>query len=213
MAKEEGTRKPLGERKREIDDAVVYALGHWIRNEALSIFAEGKHSTSEIAKMLGEDVRVVSNHIRELYDSGCIESAGTAKKGNVNEQFYRAVILPYITDEAYRNMSVEERRDVNGVTVQSILTEILASFRAGKMESDEDLWLLWDCLNLDAEGRREVSEEFAASYDRLLDIKARSANRLCESGEVGTTTIVTMTSFERSRPGRPDRGYNPSTEK
>lgn len=206
------TRKPPAERKRQMEDAVAYALGHPIRNQALSILAEGKRSTSELAKIMGEDVKAVGHHIRELYESGCIEDAGTVMKGNVTERFYRVVILPYITDEAYQAMTMEERRDIIGVTVQSILTETLASYRAGKMESDEDLWLLWDALNLDARGRREVADELAASYERLLDIKCRAATRMTESGETGTTTIVTATAFSRCRSGRPERSYTPSTE-
>ena len=193
-------------------EAVAYAVGNWIRNEALSILAEGKRSTSELAKMLGLDTKLVGNHIRELYDSGCIEIAGTAKRGNVTETFYRTVILPYITDEAYRAMSIEERRDVNGVTVQSILTETLAAFGAGKMEADEALWLLWDAFNLDAQGREEVAQALAESYERVVDIAAEAVNRMAKSGETGTTTILSLTSFQRSRPGRPERGYAPPTE-
>lgn len=193
-------------------DAVAYALGNPIRNEALSILGEGKRSTSELAKEMGVDIKVLGNHIRELYECGCIEDAGTVKKGNVTERFYRSVIVPYITDAAYRRMPLEERRDVNGVTVQSILTEVLAAYRAGKMDADEDLWLLWDALNLDAQGKREAAQECAESYERLVDIHARASARLCESEEVGTMTIVAVTSFTRSRPGRPERGYTPTTE-
>lgn len=206
-------RKPPYERRRAIDDAVMWALGHRIRNEALSILAEGKHSASEIARIMGLDVKLVGNHIRELYDSGCIEFAGTVKKGNVTERFYRAVVLPYITEEGYRNLSNEARRDINGVTVQSILTETLASFRAGRMEPDENLFLLWDALNLDEEGKRELMDHLAAAYEGVMEIKARNATRLAEAGETGATTIVTLTGFERSRPGRPDRSYTPYSEK
>jgi hypothetical protein len=212
LAEASAARKPPEERKRPIDEAVTWALGHWIRNEALSILAEGRHSTSEIAKIMGLDVKLVGNHIRDLYDCGCIEFAGSVKKGNVTETYYRAVRLPYITDEAYRSMSAEARRDVNGVTVQSILTETLASFRAGRMETDEDLVLLWDALHLDAQGKRELADHLAATYEGVLEIKARNATRLAELGETGATTIITLTGFERSRPGRPDRGYSPSIE-
>jgi DNA-binding transcriptional ArsR family regulator len=212
LTEESVTRKPPAQRKRRMDDAVAYALGHRIRNEALSILAEGRRSTSELAKIMGEDVKLVGNHIRELYESGCIEDAGTVTRGNITERFYRTVILPYITDEAYRAMSMEERRDVNGVTVQSILAETLASYRAGKMETDDDLWLLWDALNLDSQGRREVAEEFADLYERLLDVKARAVTRMSESGETGITTIITATAFERCRADRPERCYTPSTE-
>lgn len=214
LAKEpaQASRKPPAERKREMDEAVAYALGNPIRNEALAILAEGKRSTNELAKIMEVDVKLLGNHIRRLYEAGCIEIAGTAKRHNVTETFYRAVILPYITDEAYRAMSIEERRDVNGVTVQSILTETLASYRVGKMESDEDLWLLWDAVPLDLQGRKELADHLAESYETVKDIQGKAATRMCESGETGTTTIVTATAFDRCRPSPPECGYTPSSD-
>lgn len=206
------SRKPLGERKREMDEAVAYALGNAIRNEALSILAEGKRSTNELAKIMGVDVKLLGNHIRRLYEAGCIEIAGSAQRRNVTETFYRTVILPYITDDAYRAMSMEERRDVNGVTVQSILTETLASYRVGKMESDEDLWLLWDSVPLDLQGRKELADHLANSYETVKNIQAKAATRMCESGETGKTTIVTATAFDRCRPSPPELGYTPSSD-
>jgi len=206
------TRKPAAERKKEIADAVAYAFGHWIRVEALAILAEGKISVGEIAKIIGVDVKLLSGHIRGLYDCGCIEDAGVAKIRNTNEHFYRAVTLPFISDDDYRAMSRENRRDVIGLIIQAIIAETLASLRAGKLETDDNVRLIWDCLYLDTRGRQEVVDYLAEAYEGLLDIKARNANRLAESGESGTTMIVSVTGFERSRPGRPDTGYGSPTE-
>jgi DNA-binding transcriptional ArsR family regulator len=205
-------RMPRETRKREMNEAVGYAVGNGIRNQALAILAEGARSSSELAKIMGLGVKRVSNHVKELYECGCIEIASTAKKGNITEVYYRAVILPYITDEAYRRMSMEERHDVNGVTTQNILNEMLAAYRAGKMDDDDDLWLLWDALMLDKQGRREVAQELEESYERLKDIAGHAATRLCESGEVGETTIVTAAAFDRCRSQLPEQRYTPPTE-
>jgi hypothetical protein len=167
---------------------------------------------SEIAEIIGEDVKLVGNHIRDLYDSGCIEEAGTAKVRNATEHFYRAVTLPYISDEAYRAMPMEERHEAIGLIIQAILAEVMASYRARKLETDEDVWLGWDCFNLDEQGRKEKNQELDESFERLLAIKGRAANRLAESGETGTTTIVSMMGYERSRPGRPVNCYRPRQE-
>lgn len=204
-------RMPRDARKREMNEAVGYAVGHKIRNQALAILAEGARSCSELARMMKLGVKRVSNHIKELYESGCIEIAAATKKGNLTEVFYRTVILPYITDEAYRRMTMDERHDVNGVTVQNITNELLAAYQAGKLDDDEDLWLLWDALMLDKQGRREVAHELAESYERLKDIAGRAATRLCESAEVGETTIVTVTAFDRCRSELPEQRYAPPT--
>ncbi len=212
MAKTLARRKPAKDRKRPIGEAVAYAVGHRIRIEALAILAEGKHSPNEVSAMLHEGLSVVSHHMKELFESGCIESVGTAQVRGATEHFYRAIKLPYISDEEYLAMPTDTRREIIGVIVQAIMSELLGSFQAEKLETDDDVWLAWDAANLDLEGKREVADELAASFERLLDIKARAANRLAESGETGTTTIISLTGFERSRQGQPTNGYGAPTE-
>jgi DNA-binding transcriptional ArsR family regulator len=203
---------PRDARKREMNEAVAFAVGHKIRNQALAILAEGMRSSSELAKIMKLGVKRVSNHIKELYESGCIEIAHIGKKGNLDEVFYRTVILPYITDEAYRRMTMDERHDVNGVTVQNITNELLAAYQADKLDNDEDLWLLWDALMTDRQARREIAQEQAESYERQKDIAGAAATRLCESGEVGETTIIASMAFDRCRPQLPERRYTPPTK-
>ena len=112
-------RKPLKERKRRPDDALPHSVNHWIRVEALAIFHEGEFSAGEVANLIGEDVKNVRGHIRDLYDSGCIELAGYKLVGNFRKPVYRAIVLPVVTDEVYRAMSIDgtsrrERRDRSG---------------------------------------------------------------------------------------------------
>jgi DNA-binding transcriptional ArsR family regulator len=214
------TRKPAPERKRKLDEAVVYATAHRIRIEALSIMNDAKASPNEIAVVLGEDLSAVSHHIRELYGDGSIESAGTTKRRNATEHFYRAVTLPYVTSDEYGGMSPNERREIAGLIVQAIMAETLAALRVGKMEREREPWLTWQAVPVDEEGEQEVAELMQETYDKVDDIKARNANRLVaarakaqKEGEeplpVGTTEIIALMSFERSRAGRPDLGYPP----
>jgi DNA-binding transcriptional ArsR family regulator len=198
---------PPSERNRPIDQAVVFALGHRIRLDALAILAEGTHSPSEIAEMLGEDRRVVSNHIRKLFEAGCIEEVRTATVRNVTERFYRALTMPYISDETYRAMTHEDRKEIIALIIQSLTAEVMASFRAGKIEADNNAWMAWDALDLDEEGREELSKELAIRYERLLAIKRRNAKRLTKAGDAGVPTVVALMGFTRSRHGRPARGY------
>lgn len=212
------TRMPIERRKRKLDDAVVYATSHKIRIEALSIMNDGRASPVEIAEFLGEDVSAVSHHIRELYGDGSIESAGTAKRRNATEHFYRAVTLPYVTSEEYVEMTPDERQEVAGLIVQAIMAETLAALRLGKMRGAREPWLTWQGVPVDAEGEREVTELMQETYDKADDIKARNAHRIAEArmrakeeGQnpppAGRTEIVVLMSYERSRNGRPDIGY------
>jgi predicted transcriptional regulator len=191
---------------RTIEDAVGYAVGHRIRIDALAILNEGKASPNEIAKQIGEGVSKVGHHVKELFDSGCIEFVGTEQRRGATEHYYRAIERPFISDEEARALSPETKREFAALILQAIMAEGLASLRAGKMDADDDIWMSWRSLNLDAEGQREVADEQAESYARIAEIEAKSAARLIESGETGTSTVVAAMAFERSRSGRPPGG-------
>jgi DNA-binding transcriptional ArsR family regulator len=206
------TRKPEDERPREIVEAVAFAVGNRIRIDALAILNDGIASPSEIAKILNLNVRLVGNHIRELFECGCIELVETEKVRNATEHFYRAVTLPYVDEETYRAMPRKLRRELCSLIIQAIMAEVLASLRAKKIEDDDDVRLSWQRLCVDAEGEQEVATELKECAERLFDIQARNAARLAESKKIGVTRVVALMAFERSRPGRPDDGYAQATQ-
>jgi len=198
-----GTRVPAAERKKEIADAITYAFGHWIRLEALAILAEGKVSVGEIARIIGISVNRLSGHIRGLYEHGCIEYLGTGTSRNANEHFYRAVMLPHISDEEFRAMPPVERRESLGIVTQAITAETLAALRVGQLDDDENVRVIGRCLRVDAQGKIDVQAHVLDVYKQLVDIKVQSAHRLATSGEIGTTTVIYVTGFERNRPRIP----------
>jgi DNA-binding transcriptional ArsR family regulator len=206
-------RKPRKRRKRQAAAALTHSVNHWIRVEALAILHEGEFSAGEIADMIGEDVRLVRGHLRDLYDSGSIELAGYKVVGNVSKPVYRALVLPWVSPAAYRTMSIEDRHDLNGAVVQGILTESVSAYRKEKMDEDEDLYLVWDAPDLDVQGKRELHDHLAAAFEGAKEIHARAANRMAKSNEAGTTTVVALMGFERGRPGRPEGGYHRGRKK
>lgn len=201
-------RVPLRKRKRRPEDALPHSVNHWIRVEILAILNEGEFSAGEIARMLGEDVKNVRPHLLDLYRSGCVEFAGHKMVGGGMRPVYRALVLPVVYDETYRKMSLEERRDLNSAVVQGIFTETMSSYRTDHMNLDEDLCLLWDALNLDAEGRKELLELLTATWEGAQAIAGRATNRLAKSGKAGETTFVGPLGFERGRSGRLESGYH-----
>lgn len=199
-------RKSLATRAKRPDDALPHSVNHWIRVEALAIFHEGDFSAGEVAIMIGEDVKIVRNHIRDLYDCGCIELAGYKMVGNHRKPVYRAIVLPVISDEVAQEMTVEERHDVSGAITQGILTETVSSYRNGKLDVDP-VCLMWDAPNLDAQGQQEMQANLVAAWKRGQKIHAKAAHRMAKSGEIGETFVVGLLGFERGRSGRPAGGY------
>jgi DNA-binding transcriptional ArsR family regulator len=194
-----GTRKPAAERKREDADAISYAFGHWIRLEALAILAEGQHGVAEMARSLGISTQRLSGHIDGLYEHGCIEYMGSAPAGAATEHFYRAVVIPRIDDDEFEAMPPYERRDSLGLVAQAVFAEGLASLRAGMLDDDENARIIGRCVRVDAQGKEEVQQHILEVYEQLVAIEVESSHRLARSRDSGTTTIVSVTAFKRSR--------------
>ena len=205
-ASKEG-RKPLKNRTRLPEQALTHSVNHWIRVEALAIFHEGEFSAGEVAKMIGEDVKVVRGHVQDLYDSGCVEFAGFKLVDGNPRRAYRAITQGVVGVEAYRSMSLEDRHDVNGAVIQGLHAEVVSAYRNWKIDADEDSCLVWEPLHLDAEGKRELLEHLIAAWKGAKEIEVKSINRMAESGEEGTPSVAAFIGFERGRDGRPEGGY------
>jgi hypothetical protein len=186
-------------RKRNIEDAVAYAVAHRVRVEILGYLHECPRSPTELAKLMDYPLSKVEHHIRELVSSHSIELARVKAVRNANEHFYRAVELPYFNDEEMWTMPVEVRQEIYGLILQSSMAEAQASFRAGKMSNDPRVWMAWRWFNLDQQGRNDLADELARSWARAQEIESESTNRCVESGENAVSIVVCTQGFERCR--------------
>lgn len=192
------TTKPR--QRRSVEEAVSYAVGHRIRIEVLGILNEGSRSPSELAKLTRQPLTTISHHIKELVDSGCIELARVEKVRNADQHYYRAVELPFISDEEADLLPPEVKQEYAAVILQAIMAEGLGALWAGKMSDDPTVRMMWRWFNLDEQGRQELADEQRESWERIVEIEARSTARRVESGEAATSMIATTMSFERARP-------------
>jgi DNA-binding transcriptional ArsR family regulator len=186
-------------RKRSIEDAVSYAVAHGIRVDILCYLNERPRSPSELAELKGLPLSTIEHHIKELLASCSIELARVAKVRNTTEHFYRAVEIPFYTDEEMWAMPFEARQEIYGLILQSSTAEAMAAFRAGKMGNDPRVWMSWRWFNLDAQGRRDMADENARSWKRRQEIEVESAGRCADTGERTVSVIVSLLAHERCR--------------
>jgi DNA-binding transcriptional ArsR family regulator len=191
------TTKPGKE--RTIEEAVSYAVGHRIRIEVLAALNEGSRSPNELAKLVGQPLSKVTHHIHELVESRSIELARTAQVRNTVQHFYRAVEVPFFSDEEMASMAQRERQEIYGLILQASMAEALAAFWAGKITNDPRVWLSWRWFNVDAQGRSDIADEQAKSWARIQEIESESSTRRADSGEEAVSVIVTSQGYERSR--------------
>jgi DNA-binding transcriptional ArsR family regulator len=191
------TTKPA--KKRGVEDAVSYAVGHRIRIEMISILNESTRSADELARMIRQPLSNVGHHIKELLASGSIEIARTELVRNVNQHFYCAVEVPFFSDKEMAAKTPEERKEIYGLILQASMAEALASFWAGKIHNDPRTVMSWCWYNVDQQGREEIADELAAHIERVGEIEARALSRAAGSDEETVSIIVTTLGHERSR--------------
>lgn len=182
-----------------MEEARVYAVGHRIRIEVLAALHESARSPSELARLLKLPMSTMTHHIDELVRDSSIELAKIEKVRNTDEHFYRAVKIPFYSDEEMWAMPQEARQVTYGLILQSAMAEALAAFWAGKMSTDPRVWMSWRWFNVDAQGRDDIADELARSWTRIREIEAEASGRRTESGEKAISVIVTTMGFIRNR--------------
>jgi DNA-binding transcriptional ArsR family regulator len=193
------TTTRAGQRKKSIEEVVGYALNHRIRVQVLSILNEGTYTPDQIARIIDEPLNKVSHHIRELHDGGSIELAKVAKARNADQHYYRAVEMPFYSDEEVWAMTPHQRQVSAGLILQCMMAEAMSAFWAGKIRDDPRTWLAWRWFNVDQQGREEIANEQQRFWDRMQEVEAESTNRRTESGEDAVSVIVATMGFERER--------------
>jgi DNA-binding MarR family transcriptional regulator len=193
------------QKTKGLDELVVFVIQHPIRVDALAILNEREASAAEIARQIGEDLKKVGNHVKALATHGCIELVRTEKKRGASEHFYKASLRPHIGDAEWAQLSPKARHEISALVFQSIIAEVLASFRAEKFDGRLDRHLSWRSMKLDEQGWTELMEELGESLERIEAIALRADERLCETDEKGFPAIAAALGFERAMPGRPSR--------
>lgn len=198
-------QKPAAQRKRGrgIEEVVSFSMGHRTRIEILTLLNEATYTPDQIAEILGEPLGRVTHHINELADRGAIELAKTEPARNWTRHYYRAVEQPYISEEQALQMTPQQRQIFVGVVLQSIMAESMSAFWAGNLIDEPDhTMLVWRWFNVDRQGKEELIEELASSWDRVQQIETRSTERRLETNEEAVSMIVAMQGFRRSRPSK-----------
>lgn len=197
------TTSRTGQSGKSIEEVVSYAVGHRIRIQVLSILSEGVYSVDQVAEIMDEEPKKVAHHIGELADAGSIEVAKIERvHGNLLQHFYRAVELPYYSEEKFAALTPKDRQVHLGLALQTIFAEAMAAFWAGKMSSDPKVCVVSNWLNVDEQGREEIADEQERSWNRLCEIEEASINR-CAPEESRSVMVGQLGYFRQRKGPRP----------
>jgi DNA-binding transcriptional ArsR family regulator len=189
----------LGQGERGVAAAVVYAVTHQARTEIHTILNEGPRSQEELARLIRAPAsKNIAHHLREMLADGSIELAYVKRVRNAFEHYYRAVEIPFYTDEEIAAMPPEAREAIAGVILEGVMSEAMAALWAG-MVNDRRVWLSWCWFNVDSQGRGDIADDQVRHWERVREIEVESLGRCAKSGEPTKSIIVTSLGFERFR--------------
>jgi DNA-binding transcriptional ArsR family regulator len=188
--------------RRKATENRIKAMSHPLRASILRILVERTASPAEMARELDEELSNVSYHTKQLVEFECAELVSTRPVRGALEHFYRATERHLIDTEEWDELDPLVAEDILCEIMQKILDDFVASSRAQVIGADKDFHLTRTPLVLDQEGLQEALEAHERARLELLEIEARSAARMVESGETGTNISSSQSCFKMPDPKR-----------
>lgn len=189
-------------RGRKATENRIKAMSHPLRAELLRILAERTASPAEMARELDEELSSVSYHTKQLVECECAELVSTRPVRGALEHFYRATQRHLIDTEEWNELDPVMAENLLCEVVQRMLDDFVASVRAEEIGSDEEFHLTRTPLVLDRAGMEEALDAHERARLEILEIEARSAARMVESGEEGTRVSSSQSLFRMPRKER-----------
>jgi hypothetical protein len=150
----------------------------------------------------------VAYHLRALEKAGCCYLSREVKRRGGIEKLYRANAVAYFSDEEWAELKRYERREITRVVAQSLIVQMEGAMLADTFDSRVDRWLVWEPLQLDDVGWRQLNGAIAALHAGVGEIKREAKERIAEgvAAETINTTfgVVSFESPEHSSPALPD---------
>lgn len=171
--------------RRKATENRIKAMSHPLRSEILRILTERTSSPAEMARELEEELSNVSYHTKQLVEFECAELVSTRPVRGALEHFYRATERHLIDTEEWEELDPLVAEDLLCDIVQKVLDDFVASIRGEVIGADENFHLTRTLLHLDQEGMQEALEAHERARLEILDIQARAADRMVNSGESG----------------------------
>src|SRR3954447_26003893 len=172
--------------RRKATENRIKAMSHPLRAALLRILADRTASPAEMARELDEELSNVSYHTKQLVGFDCAELVSTRPVRGALEHFYRATERHLIDTEEWDELEPLVAEDLVCEFMQKTLDDFVVSARAGIIGTDADFHLTRTLHVLDEEGMKEALEAHERARMEVVEIEARSAARMVESGEQGT---------------------------
>jgi DNA-binding transcriptional ArsR family regulator len=179
-----------------METTLAAIVAHPTRARSFLILAERTASPAEIAKEIGKDVGHVGYHVRKLQQLDLIELVDEKPVRGAVEHFYRAIERPVVTEEEFAGQSVEEREVFTRAVLQLHVADVARAMDEHTFDSRANRVFVRIPMLVDEEGFQELSEIHTEMFERVLEVQAKSAERMTGSQEEGIPTVSSSMFFE-----------------
>jgi DNA-binding transcriptional ArsR family regulator len=186
--------------RRKATENRIKAMSHPLRAAILRILADRTASPAEMARELDEELSNVSYHAKQLVEFECAELVNTRPVRGALEHFYRATERHLIDVEEWEELDPVLAEDILCEITQKMLDDFVISIRGDVVGKDDSFHLTRTPLVLDQEGLVEALAAHERARLELLEIEARSTERMVNSKEAGVHVSSSQACFKMPDP-------------
>lgn len=176
--------------------AFVKAISHPLRSKLILTLSTKRATAAELAEETGAPVRTVRHHLRYLSERGFVTITREAAKRNVQCYSFEETTYGEVADDLYRELTPAERRNVTNFYLGLIARGIGRFVTEGTTYDVHFPVTVRNRIVLDEEGWAELYEILVPAFERILDLKSRSRERLLDRGEEGWEAEVVLLALE-----------------
>jgi len=157
---------------------VAAIIAHPLRARCLTLLAERTASPNEIKTELGVPLGDAAYHVKRLHELGAIELVDTRQVRGAVEHFYRANVAPLHSDSEAEALTLERRQPFAEQACMLGFADATRAFEERTFCERPDYYVTRVPLQADEQGWGELNEAYGELLERVMEIKAASAERI-----------------------------------
>jgi DNA-binding transcriptional ArsR family regulator len=177
-------------------NALIKALGHPVRVEALSVLTDRVASPKEIAAAIGKKLSNVSYHVRVLDELGFVEIVEEESVRGSVAHFYDLVDRDVISNSEWSDLDPTVRTAFSDYIIGALLADLTGSAKCGVLDRRDDRLLTRTPLRLDEAGWKKAQMIQTAAHEKILKVQAEADARINRSGRDPILAVLGQLLFE-----------------
>ncbi len=175
-----------------IDRRMIQLASDPVRRQALVLLSERTAGASEVAEELKISAMNAGRHLDQMHEAGLIEVVGETLSRGVVEPRYRAAVRALWDNEAWEELSLEERKRLTVWILEMIDADTREAVEAGTFTERVSSHASRTISQVDEQGWSELSRIKDDALAAIFAVQAASAERLAEMGEEGIPAMSAM---------------------